>query len=323
MRSWFHSWFLASGPVTGAVVYRVLLSVWTFGFLATRLPHAAEIYSRTVLRQPFVVLRWLGDPIPAPWLVQMIMVALLVLLAAFAFAPLLAVEQPGRPGGPDRPDRPGQADRPGQLCRWLQRRARAMHLVILVLLSALFSFDTLMQRGYGSLAYLQWWFLWFMPYERLRDADGQIAQAPMWGLRMVQLQFCSVYVLTVLAKLVSGYGWLDGETLYYILQSERWGRFLLSSEGISHGLAQVLSLATLAGEIFVGLFLWHRRSRVVAMLACVLLHLSMALTLRVSVQFPTLMLLHLVLFVEPTRWPRLWRRLGPEPGAATGAGTSG
>ena len=57
-------------------------------------------------------------------------------------------------------------------------------------------------------------------------------------------------------------------------------------------------------ELFVGIGIWFSRTRTAAMVVCILLHLAMALSLRISPLFHTLMLLHLALFLTDREWAR-------------------
>jgi len=268
-------------PTAGARGYRVLLALWTLAFFAARLPFVAEIYCRPVLRHPFFLNRWIGDPIPPPWLVTAAVVVLLALLLCFAAG----------------------------------LGARRLHLPILVLIAGLYSLDLLMLRGYGILAGIQWVLLWFAPYDRPPRADAPHPTAPRWRTEILILQLASVYVITVLAKLAAGGDWFDGSAIYTSLNGERFGLFGLSAHGIGWPAAQVLGIATLGLELFIGLGLLFRRTRPWALGALILLHLGLALSLRISPLFHLLILAHLPLFL-------LGRPAVHDPSASEETGTT-
>jgi len=242
----------------------VVLALWSLAFFAARLPYVEEIYCRPVLRQPFLLNRWLGDPVPPAWLVTSAICVLLALLVAFAA---------------------GTA-------------ARRLHLPILVLMGGLYSLDVLMLRGYGLLAGIQWCLLWFAPYDRPSPCDDA-PRAPRWRTEILLVQLASVYGITVLAKLASGADWLDGSAIYTSLNSARFGLFGLSSSGIDWPAAQALGLSTLVIESLIAVGLLFQRSRRWALGALVLLHLGLALSLRISPLFHLLMVGHLALLCSP------------------------
>lgn len=270
--AWLEAFFFKPELVAAAVAWRVALSMWTLLFFLPRLPYLEELYTLLAVHTPHPLLRLFGPPSLPLWGVWLLMLSTGCCLVLFAVG------------------------------RW----PRQMHLLLLPQLGYLFGFDLSLLRGYGELAFYQWLILWFLPYDGLRAAAGVVKQAPRWGLQLARLQFSSVYAFTLGAKLIGGAGWLDGKTLYYTLKGEDYGRFLLSSIWLpTLGQAQVLGLLTLLGEAFVAVGLWFERTRRLALVTCVLLHLGMALMLRVSVLFPLLMWAHLLLFVSESEWRRL------------------
>jgi hypothetical protein len=273
----FNRSFFRERTVVGAVAFRVALSLWTILFLAPRLPHAGEIYARPVLRQVSRPWHLLGDPVPPVWAAELAIVVAIVLCLVFAFT---------------------------------RRHARLVHVALLIPLSFLFAIDTVMPRAYGGLAHLQWWLLFLAPYDRAIDDDGRLMRAPPVGMRLLMLQFCAVYFFAVFSKLLDGGGWVDGSAVYNAFNSERYGRFLLSSWRMTRELAPLLSWGTIVGEGFVAVALLVPRLRLMGILTIVFLHVGMALSLRVSPLFHVLMISHLVLFFPDAWWVRILRTLG-------------
>lgn len=263
-------------PVTGAVVFRVLLSAWTAAYFVPRIPYLTEIYGRDVLRLAAPPLVWIGDPIPPLPLIASILGVLFVALAAFAWG----------------------------------FKGRVAHGVVVACLALLFGFDMLLVRAYGGIALLHWVLLWFVPYDRLRDGRGEVIRAPAWGTKLLMLQFASVYGLSVLAKLAPGSQWLDGRAVTWIVNSPEWGRYGLGVDGISRETGRLLGWCTIALETFIPLGLWNRWTRPAAMIGVLAFHGSLATSVRISVLFGLLMACHLVLFA-PERW---WSRLGLQAG---------
>jgi hypothetical protein len=277
----YDAFFFTEEPVFAAVYFRTALALWTIGFFVPRLPHLRELYSERALHVPHPWMARFGGvpelPLAAVWLC---VVVLLLCLVAFAVG----------------------------------YHARKLHPVIFVLLCYLLGYDVSTVRGYGQLAFYQWLVGYCLPYDRLRDPSGAVLRAPRWGLRLSMLLFTSVYLFSVLAKTHGGEGWFDGKTLFYTLRGQDYGSFLLSEWfPVSLGAARVLGWATLIGECFIGVGLWLRVVRPWAVLACIAMHVTMALSLRVSILFHLLMLGHLPLFLSPRAWERLWDNARASP----------
>ncbi|MFT4621500.1 MAG: hypothetical protein ACI8PZ_000152 [Myxococcota bacterium] len=169
------------------------------------------------------------------------------------------------------------------------RRVRIAHAVMLVVFALLIAFDTRMARGYGVLALVQWALLWFAPH-----APGE--RGANWGATLLKLQFSSVYLFTIPAKLVGGRGWWDGKSLFHVLNDDTWGLFGLAAGGVSRNVATAMSWGTLGAELFIALGLWWPRTRVAAAITLVGLHLGIGLSLRISPLFHLLMAAHLALW---------------------------
>jgi hypothetical protein len=253
------------------VLFRFGFALWSLWFWAVRLPHVFELYCRPVLRRTHAVIHWIGAPLPPVWLAQAMIGALILLILGFAFS----------------------------------RRPRRFHTLLFIPLCFLYAFDPRSGGGYGGLALVVWGLLFFAPYERWHSADGGPATGPVTAQRLLMLQWASVYAFTVPSKLLDGAGWLNGEALWRALHSDHVGRFLLSEwVDIPLSACAIASLCVLAAEAFVAVGIWFGRTRMAAMVVCVALHLGMALPLRISPLFHTLMLLHLVLFLPETTWNR-------------------
>ncbi|MET0592477.1 MAG: HTTM domain-containing protein [Polyangiaceae bacterium] len=281
-RRW-NDFFFAERAVYPAVYFRIVLASWTILFFLPRLPHFAELYTTAGVHVPHPWLVRVGAVIELPMVgVELLFALLLALLIAFGIG---------------------------------ATHARRAHLPIMAILAYFFSYDISTVRGYGQLAFYQWLVLFCLPYDRLKDTEGNVFCAPRWGLRLATMLFSSVYLFSVCAKTIGGEGWFDGRTLYYTFRGQDYGQFLLSAWfPISLDVARVLGWATLASECFVGLGLWHPRTKRLAMFVCVGMHTMMALTMRVSILFHLLMVAHLPLFFSTETWERLATRFGRSKG---------
>jgi hypothetical protein len=139
----------------------------------------------------------------------------------------------------------------------------------------------------------------------------------MWGLRLIQIQVAVMYAAAVWSKL-QGAEWRDGTAASFAMRlpdlvrfpaPELVGRSLLAAEVATYGVLVV--------EAGLAIGIWHRRTRVPALLAGLVLHLSIDFTIRVG--FFTLAVLTAYLSVAEAAWfARAWSRV--PPWAVTAAG---
>lgn len=265
LRQRVETFFFAEESTRFAVRWRQALALWTVLFFLPRLPYLDELYTDLAVHTPHPLLeRFFGVPLLPLWAVWAVMGSCLACLGLF----MAGIQ------------------------------VRRMHVLILAHLCYLYGFDISILRGYGELAFYQWLILWFLPYDGVKSGQGEPSMAPRWGTQLARIQFTLVYVLTVPAKLLGGAGWLDGKTLYYTLKGQDYGQFLLSAWiPVNQQATMVMGWMVLMGELVVGVGLWFERTRKLAIVTCLLLHVGMALMLRVSFLFPLLMWAHLVLFM--------------------------
>ena len=119
-------------------------------------------------------------------------------------------------------------------------------------------------------------------WRRHRDDFWSFPLRAPWALRLIQIQLSVVYVSTVWAKL-RGDTWNDGTAVSYALRVGDLMRFdapsfLTDSLFISN----LLTFGTIFAEASIGILVWNRRARPWVLLAGVLLHLGIELTLDVG-----------------------------------------
>ena len=272
--------FMGPAPLARVARFHRLLGLWTAVYVSLRLPYVEELYCRSVLNDA-PIHRWIDVGAPSPALIRSLMIVLIV----------TALLGPG----------------------W--RRERAASWLVGGLLGVVIAFESSPPRAYAALALIQW-FLLGCAFGRGQAKSGE---GTGWGWRMLKLQYASVYLFAGLAKLCSPMWW-GGAAIVLVLRSPEYGRLLLMGAEIPEGLALVFAWATILGELFIALGLWSARLRGWAALTVILLHLAIALTLRISLLFHALMLLHLALFVGSPRslmrrrWSLIRGRSRPPPG---------
>ncbi|WII72371.1 HTTM domain-containing protein [Bdellovibrio sp. 22V] len=133
-------------------------------------------------------------------------------------------------------------------------------------------------------------FLFFTPSGDLWSVDrwrklkqGRAPLVPLerspWALRLIQLQFCTIYVATVLFK-IKGEPWVDGTAVYIATRLDEFYRFpfpLLNSMLF----IKFLTWSTLIVEFAMGTLVWFKELRYWVLLAGVGLHLGIEYTMSI------------------------------------------
>ncbi len=113
----------------------------------------------------------------------------------------------------------------------------------------------------------------------LDAGNGRVAPGPSFqawfGLRMLQLHVCIIYVACGVEKAV-GTAWWSGEALWQALMTSYYGPVDCSILASAPWLAQGLGWMTLLLEAGVILFVWHPRARLVWVVGIVGMHLGIA-----------------------------------------------
>lgn len=165
-----------------------------------------------------------------------------------------------------------------------------------------------------------------------RDTFWQVPRAAPWGLRFLQIQISMVYLFSTFEKL-RGDDWTGGTAL-----ADAWRITDLARVGVplpvydSLLMTNVLTLATLVIELALAVLLWNRRARPYVVVAGILLHLGIEVTMAVGFFSIVAVVLYLSFTPEETaeRWLRRIRattsgRLRPDarrtPAAAVREGS--
>lgn len=135
-------------------------------------------------------------------------------------------------------------------------------------------------------------------WRRARERFWEFPRRPMWALRLMQVQMTLVYGIAVLTKL-RGTAWVDGTAVGYVLRLADATRFLEpTAVARSLSLVRLLTYATLCIEATLAVLVWNRRLRSRALVAGLILHACIELTLLVGF-FSFALLVGYVAFVPP------------------------
>lgn len=137
-------------------------------------------------------------------------------------------------------------------------------------------------------------------WRRAKDRFWEFPQRAPWALRLIQIQISVVYLSTVWSK-VRGTTWNDGTAVSYALRITDLERFPVPGfipESLL--LVNLLTFATLAIELSLGVLIWNRALRPYVIALGVILHLSIEYQLRVGF-FTAAIFTGYLAFVAPGR----------------------
>ncbi|AHZ83340.1 hypothetical protein Bb109J_c2729 [Bdellovibrio bacteriovorus] len=117
---------------------------------------------------------------------------------------------------------------------------------------------------------------------RLKGKAPEVpAEKAPWALRMIQIQFCIIYIATVLFK-IKGDRWVDGTAVYIATRLDDFVRFELPLLN-SMVLIKCITWSTLLVEFALGTLVWVKELRYWVLLAGVGLHLGIEFTMSIPV----------------------------------------
>lgn len=123
-----------------------------------------------------------------------------------------------------------------------------------------------------------------------------------WALRLIQIQFCIIYVATVMFKM-KGSMWADGTAIYIATRLEEFVRTPL---GILNSLPAIklLTWSTLAIELSLGTLVWIKELRYWVLLLGVALHLGIEMSMVIPL-FEWVMMAFMISMVDSHDLERL------------------
>lgn len=134
-----------------------------------------------------------------------------------------------------------------------------------------------------------------------------IPQIQAWPMRFVQLHISIGYLLTFYLK-TRGDTWFDGTALWYALNLDDLARFDVPAVMVIPPLGTIFTLLAVFTEAFVGLGVWWRRTRPLALLAGIALHAGIALVMEIGF-FSMVIVASYIVFVPGPALERVLRRL--------------
>ena len=142
-------------------------------------------------------------------------------------------------------------------------------------------------------------YLFLMPLKQAASKDKVTRNQEIWPIRLLQLQYCLLYLSTALEKL-SGVHWQTGISLYFVSRLDDLFIYRAWIAPIFDSMIaiKVLTWSTLAFELSIPILLVWNRTRRVAIVCAIVFHLSLAFTMNLFL-FQYLMILGLMSFLHP------------------------
>jgi len=126
-------------------------------------------------------------------------------------------------------------------------------------------------------------------------------------LRLLRFQVALIYLNAGIWKIFNPY-WRDGSAVHYVVQSNVYRRFPQGMPLAFDHVASFLTYGTLAWELAFPFLLLFARTRRIALIAGILIHVGMLLTIEIG-PFHLMMLASYLAFLEPNAVPQLSYRL--------------
>ncbi len=133
----------------------------------------------------------------------------------------------------------------------------------------------------------------------IQSCRGRAPRIPVkrspWALRLIQIQFCTIYIATVLYKM-KGTQWVDGTAVYVATRLDESVRISL---GILNYMIvlKVLTWSTLVIEFSLGTLVWIKELRYWVLLGGLALHLGIELIMIIAM-FEWVMMVAMIAMVD-------------------------
>jgi hypothetical protein len=140
--------------------------------------------------------------------------------------------------------------------------------------------------GVDTMMHILFFYLVFSPAGAKWSVDaylGRVSSAPSSGARiarrLIQLHLCIIYVNTGVAK-AQGEQWWNGEAIWRTVMQPQFNVFDLSWLAAHPALATVIGWSVLLVELGYAVFIWIPATRRPALVATVLMHAGIAITMQ-------------------------------------------
>jgi hypothetical protein len=138
----------------------------------------------------------------------------------------------------------------------------------------------------------------FLATQRREEShDATPRPIPAWSTRLFQIQLILIYFFSGWSKSQAP-DWVNGVAMHYVVNQSIWARFDLSWMSLSSTCTGLLTYGTLLFEsILFPVLVWPRATRIATLMAGLLFHVGIGLSLRI-IMFTEVMSVFYLVFLE-------------------------
>jgi hypothetical protein len=197
--------------------------------------------------------------------------------------------------------------------------SRVSSLIIYILFISILNKNGLALNGEDHVLKLLFFYSIFIPFGRSYSLDslfgtmnGKCTNSMVnpFIYRLLQINILFIYVFSIPYKLIDDSAWMNGTALYWTALNTRWG---LAPNGawvatfLDGWLVYVLTYWTLFCEAFFVVFVWFRKTRLLACFLLFQLHIAISLALPNTTYFNLVVMINILLFLQPSDYSILQR----------------
>ncbi len=120
----------------------------------------------------------------------------------------------------------------------------------------------------------------------------------IWPLRMMQLQICLIYWLTLFGKVSGHESWVSGEFMYHFLINPMWSHWPLPGILYYKAVTVFMTWSVLLFQLSFPLLIWVKKTRRPVLLIALLFHLTIAVFVKQVFFLSFAMIICLTLFMD-------------------------
>ena len=205
-------------------------------------------------------------------------------------------------------------------------RTRIATIALLVLITSIVHRSWFVGDGHISLYRLLLFFMCFAPMGACYSLDRLIRSKQddtadketddplplVWPIRLMQINFLFLYVLSLPEKLMSGEDWRNGQAVYYAMANDFWSRdWPMIFHQYGSLLSKITTYGTIVIEIAVPILICFKKTRLFAIAMGLCFHVVVA-TMIENVGFFTLSIIMGYCLFLPPELVRRWLSFGEQ-----------
>ncbi|HWZ95057.1 MAG TPA: HTTM domain-containing protein [Opitutaceae bacterium] len=146
---------------------------------------------------------------------------------------------------------------------------------------------------------------WLKAKKKIPVSNDPSAWPVAWPIRLMQINFALIYVISLPNKIVDDHAWLTGDAIYLSIVSNMWSRW--PWPGIFYGgmLSKIMTYMTVLAEGTFPVLVWFNKTKMYSIALLASLHIGIAIMLQNVTFFTLSMVASLCMFI-PGKMLRGW-----------------